>query len=186
MRRGVIALDRVVGIAVALVLIAAGALAVYWWHTGTSYTLHTPADRTQATWWPWATGAAGVILAALGLWWLARHLPRRTNGRFTLAGAGRGGRLMADAQAAVGAAAVDLSALPEIRDASGRVVADRGELVAELQCTIEPSADLATVHAEVTRAAGDLHSVLGLSHLRHRVRLRVARSDRTTAVPRVV
>ncbi|GAA3096083.1 hypothetical protein JOF29_004205 [Kribbella aluminosa] len=188
MRRGVIALDRTVGVVVALALIAAGVLAVVWWHSGTPHqlTLHTPPDRTQATWWPWATGAAGVVVALLGLWWLAAHLPRRVNGRFHLTSRVGAGRLFADAHAAVAAAAADLSAHPEIRDASGRVVADRGELVADLQCTIEPSADLEKVRVAVTQAAADLHAVLGLPRLRHRVRLRVARNDRTTAPPRVV
>lgn len=189
MRRGVIALDRTVGVAVALGLVAVGVVAGYQWHA--PYAVHTPPDRTQTTWWPWATGAAGTLLVLLGLWWLARHLPRRVSGRFTLAGpdsegTGGAGRLVADAHAAADAAAAGLSGLPEIRDASGRVVVDRGELVAELTCTIEPSAELAVVHTAVTRAAADLHSVLGLPNLRHQVRLRVARSDKTTAVPRVV
>ncbi|HZX06119.1 hypothetical protein [Kribbella sp.] len=188
MRRGVIALDRTVGVVLALALIAAGALAVLWWHSGTRHQLHTPPDQMQATWWPWATGAAGVLVALLGLWWLASHLPRRVPGRFHLTGDRRSGsgRLYADAHAAVAAAAAELCALPEIRDASGRVVADRGQLVADLQCTIEPSAQLDKVHAAVTRAAADLHAVLGLPRLRHRVRLRVARNDKATAPPRVV
>lgn len=185
MRRGVIALDRIVGIVVSLALIAAGAIALSWWHEGARHQLTLP-DRTDATWWPWATGGAGVLAVLLGLWWLTAHVPRRVNGRFNLSGDHQDGRLFADAHAAVAAAATDLSSLPEIRDASGRVVADRGELVADLQCTLEPGAELEKVHAAVTKAATDLHAVLGLPRLRHRVRLRVARNDRTTAPPRVI
>ncbi|MFD7155004.1 hypothetical protein ACFV9C_10410 [Kribbella sp. NPDC059898] len=194
MRRGVITLDRTVGVLVALGLIAAGTLALLWWHAGTTHQLTLP-NRTAAGWWPWATGVAGVVAAGVGLWWLTAHLPRRVNGRFHLtaerradgeAGGTRTGRLSADAHAAVAAAAVDLCSLPEIRDASGRVVADRGELVAELQCTIEPSADLEKVQAAVTNAAAELDAVLGLPRLRHRVRLRVARSDKTAPPPRVI
>lgn len=191
MRRGVIALDRTVGLVIAFLLIAGGALALCWWYDvlpGAPATLkiHGPEDYTGASWWPWATGVAGVVLILLGLWWLARHLPRRVSGRFSLPGSGQDGRLHADAHAAVAAAATDLARIPEIRAGSGRVVADRGELVAELQCTIEPAADLETVHAAITRTAAELHAVLGLPHLRHRVRLRVARNDRTTAPARVV
>ncbi|MGZ0145887.1 hypothetical protein ACXJJ3_02350 [Kribbella sp. WER1] len=188
MRRGIIALDRTVGVLVALILIAAGALALLWWHAGTPHrlTVQTPPDHTQASWWPWATGAAGIVIALIGLWWLAAHLPRRVNGHFHLSDDKQHGGLSADAHAAVAAAATDLSALPEIRDASGRVVTDRGQLVAELQCTIEPSADLDTVTAAVAEAAADLHEVLGLPRLRHRVRLRVARNDKTAAPARVV
>ncbi|WP_427893366.1 hypothetical protein ACQHIV_10870 [Kribbella sp. GL6] len=189
MRRGVIALDRAVGVLVALTLIGAGTLALLWWHAGTTHQLTIP-NRPTAGWWPWATGGGGLVVAGLGLWWLTAHLPRRVNGRFHLIDERRAddgaGRLVADAHAAVAAAAVDLCRLPEIRDASGRVVADRGELVAELQCTIEPSAELETVQAAVTDAAAELHTVLGLPRLRHRVRLRVARSDKTAAPPRVI
>jgi hypothetical protein len=191
MRRGVIALDRTVGLLIALALIAGGALAICWWYdvlpaAPNQLKLHAPADYTATSWWPWATGAAGVVLILLGLWWLVRHVPRRVSGRFSLPGSNQYGRLHADAHAAVAAAATDLTRIPEIRDGSGRVVADRGELVAELQCTIEPTADLETVHAAVTRTAAALHTVLGLPHLRHRVRIRVARNDRTTAPARVV
>ncbi|MFF0341406.1 hypothetical protein [Kribbella sp. NPDC004875] len=189
MRRGVIALDRALGLIVALVLVASGALAVTWWYgvlpgAPASIRVHGPADHTTASWWPWATGAAGIVLVLLGLWWLVRHLPRRVGGRFTLA-ADRSGRLSADAHAAVAAAAEHLTRLPEVRDGSGRVVSDRGQLVAELQCTIEPSADLDLVHRAVTRAAADLQTVLGLPRLRHRTRLRVARSNKPTTAPRV-
>ncbi|WP_350276333.1 hypothetical protein [Kribbella sp. HUAS MG21] len=191
MRRGVIALDRTVGIAVALLLIAAGGLALAWWYgvlpgAPDAVEITGPADPTGASWWPWATGAAGIVLVLLGLWWLLRHLPRRVNGRFELPGPSQDGRLHADAHAAVAAAARDLTRLPGIRDGSGRIVADRGQLVADLQCTLEPSADLEAVHQAVTRTAADLHAVLGLPHLRHRIRLRVARSDKTAAPPRVV
>lgn len=191
MRRGVIALDRTAGIVVALALIVGGGLALGWWYDVLPggpdvIRLHTPADPGGAMWWPWATGAGGAVLALVGVWWMVRHLPRRVNGRFSLAGADRSGGLFADAHAAVDAAASDLAGRPDIRDGSGRVVADRGELVAELQCTIEPSADLEAVRAAVTRTTADLHAVLGLPQLRHRARLRVARSDKATAPPRVV
>ncbi|TCC32156.1 hypothetical protein [Kribbella sindirgiensis] len=191
MRRGVIAVDRTVGVVVALVLIAAGALAVSWWYdvlpgAPDRISLSGPADHTRTGWWPWATGTGGVLLALLGLWWLLRHLPRRISGRFTLTDTDPNGRLVADAHAAVAAAARDLTSHPEIRDSSGRVVADRGELVAELQCTIEPSADLDAVHPLVTQSASDLAAVLGLPQLRHRIVLHVARTDKTATQQRVL
>ncbi|TWD82524.1 hypothetical protein FB561_3657 [Kribbella amoyensis] len=190
MRRGVVVLDRLIGTIVALVLVALGGLAIAWRYgelpgLGDRIEVYAPADPTGTEWWPWATGTAGVVLVMLGLWWLVRHLPRRVGGRFSLPGGDRSGRLSADAHAAVGAAAATLAQRPEIRDGSGRVVADRGELVAELQCTVEPSADLQDVHTTVSRVVTDLSRVIGLPNLRYRVLLRVARADKTAVQPRV-
>ncbi|GAB3920196.1 hypothetical protein GCM10029976_099020 [Kribbella albertanoniae] len=188
MRRGVIALDRVAGTVVALGLLLAGG-AMLAWRYG-----ELPSDRitagpwsapTTAEWWPWATGAGGVVAILLGLWWLARHLPRRVGGRFALPGGDRSGRLTADAHSAVDAAAQALARTPGIRDGSGQVVADRGQLVAELTCTIEPTADLDTVHSAAVRTAAELATVVALPTIHTRVRLRVARTDKTTPLPRV-
>ncbi|GAA0582029.1 hypothetical protein [Kribbella sandramycini] len=191
MRRGVIALDRTVGIVVALGLIAAGAAVIAWRYgelpQAPERTTFGPwSDVTTAEWWPWATGAAGVTAILLGLWWLARHLPRRVDGRFALPGGDRTGKLTADASSAVDAAAQTLAHTPGVRDGSGQVVADRGQLVAELTCTIEPSADLEAIHAAALRTAGQLADVVDLPNLRTRVRLRVARTDKATPPPRVV
>ncbi|MFI5733577.1 hypothetical protein ACIA49_25915 [Kribbella sp. NPDC051587] len=191
MRRGVIALDRTVGTLIALSLLAAGALLIAWQYdelpsAPDRITAGPWTDPTGAEWWPWATGAAGVIAILFGLWWLARHLPRRVGGRFALPGGDRSGQLVADAHSAVDAAAQALARTPGIRDGSGQVVADRGQLVAELTCTIEPTADLEVVRAAAARIATELTGVVGLPAIRTRIRLRVARSDKTVAVARVI
>ncbi|TDD51507.1 hypothetical protein E1263_30030 [Kribbella antibiotica] len=191
MRRGVIALDRLVGTLIALSLLVVGGAAVAWQYgelpaAPDRITAGPVSDPTGAEWWPWATGAAGVIAICFGLWWLARHLPRRVGGRFALPGGDRSGKLVADAHSAVDAAAKALARTPGVRDGSGQVVADRGQLVAELTCTVEPTADLEAVHAAAARTAADLATVVALPKIHTRVRLRVARSDRTTAVARVI
>ncbi|MDX2967883.1 hypothetical protein [Kribbella solani] len=190
MRRGVITLDRAVGTLISLVLIAAGTLALCWYYNvfptaPTELTSRTPADYSHSTWWPWATGAAAIAVLLLGLFWLTRHLPRRTNSRFTLPSTITNGRLLADANAAATAAAEGLAARPEFRDGSGRIRADRGQLVAELHCTIEPAANLDAVHAAVTQATQDLHAVLGIPALHHRTHLRVARTNKPSPTSRV-
>ncbi|MFB6721159.1 hypothetical protein ACFCV3_13400 [Kribbella sp. NPDC056345] len=186
MRRGVIALDRAVGTVIALGLLLVGGAMVAWRYGGLpSVPDRITAGPTTAEWWPWATGAGGVVAILLGLWWLARHLPRRVGGRFALPGGDRSGRLTADAHSAVDAAAQALARTPGIRDGSGHVVADRGQLVAELTCTIEPTADLATVHSAAARTAAELATVVALPGIHTRVRLRVARTDKTAPVARV-
>jgi hypothetical protein len=58
------------------------------------------------------------------------------------------------------------------------VVLDRGQLVAELNPTIAPTADLDTIRAAAERASHDLHRSLGRDDLYYRVQLHVARHDR--------
>ncbi|GAA1601888.1 hypothetical protein GCM10009804_68040 [Kribbella hippodromi] len=190
MRRGVITLDRTIGTLISLALITAGAFALCWYYNvfaaaPTELTTHTPRDYTRTTWWPWATGATAIALLLLGLLWLTRHLPTRTNANFTLTPGNVNGRLLADANAAVTAAAQGLSNRPEFRDGSGRIRLDRGQLVAELHCTIEPSADLTDVHAAVAQATQNLQTVLGIPTLHHRTHLRVARTNKPAPPPRV-
>ncbi len=188
MRRGVIALDRAVGTVLGLSLLTAGGALIAWRYgelPSERLTAGPFTDPTSAEWWPWATGAGGVLAILLGLWWLARHLPRRVGGRFALPGGDRSGRLSADAHSAVDAAAQALARTPGIRDGSGQVVADRGQLVAELTCTIEPTADLDAVHAAASRTAAELATVVALPTLHTRIRLRVARTDKSTPLPRV-
>ncbi|WP_405059537.1 alkaline shock response membrane anchor protein AmaP [Kribbella sp. NBC_01505] len=191
MRRGVIALDRVVGTLIALSLLAVGGAMVAWQYgelpsAPDSITAGPLTDPTGTEWWPWATGAGGVVAILFGLWWLARHLPRRVGGRFALSGGDGSGKLVADAHSAVDAAAQALARTPGIRDGSGHVVADRGQLVAELTCTIEPTADLDQVHAAAARTAAELATVVALPKIRTRVRLRVARTDKAVPVARVI
>jgi len=186
----VIALDRTAGTLIALSLLTTGAAMIAWRYdripsAPDQLTAGPLTDPTGAEWWPWATGAAGVVAILLGLWWLARHLPRRVGGRFALPGGDRSGQLAADAHSAVDAAAQALARTPGIRDGSGQIVADRGQLVAELTCTIEPTADLQSVQAAAARTVAELATVVALPTIRTRVRLRVARSDKSTPPPRV-
>ncbi|QNE18281.1 hypothetical protein F1D05_10740 [Kribbella qitaiheensis] len=190
MRRGVIAVDRVAAAVAGLALIAAGTAALGWrydripdapdriestWIT----------DATGANWWPWATGAGGILLVLLGLAWLAKHLPRRGIGRITLTGSDKTGRLSADANAAVTAAGQILAATPGVRDAGGQIVADRGQLVAEFHPAIEPGADLEVVRTAAEHAGADLLRIVGRDDLSYRIELRVARHDKTPTPDRV-
>jgi hypothetical protein len=186
MGRGVIVADRVAAFVVGVGLIAAGAAALAW-----RYDLipDAPArlrfswlpDATQTEWWPWATGAAGVLLVLIGLTWLIRHFRSRGVGRLQLLGSDHTGRLTADANAAATAAGYTLTRTAGVRSSTGRVVADRGQLVAELHLTIEPTADLGTVQAAAEQASHELHRIVGRDDLYYRVHLHVARHEETSA-----
>ncbi|MEV6413644.1 hypothetical protein [Kribbella sp. NPDC051718] len=190
MRRGLITFDRLAALIIAVVLMAAGAAALGWRYDlipGSSQRLEIDglSDLSQTAWWSWAIGAGGVLLVLFGLTWLARHLPRRGTGQLRLTGSDSSGRLTTDANAAARTAGQVLAQTIGVRDGSGRIVLDRGQLVAELTATLEPSADLDVVRAAAELTSQKLHQVISRDDLHHRTELRVARTDKTTTPSRV-
>ncbi len=182
MRRGLIAFDRLAAFVVGVVLIAAGAAALAWRLgvlAGDRVDLDGLTGVPQQDWWPWATGTGGVLLVFLGLSWLMKHLPRRGTGQLNLTGSDETGRLTADANAAASTAGKVLAQTPGVRDGSGRIVLDRGQLVAELTATLEPDADLTAVRAAAEQTAHDLHRIIGREALHHRIKLRIAAAPST-------
>lgn len=190
MLRGVIAVDRVAAAVAGLVLIAAGTAALGWRFDripDAPDRIESPwiTNATNADWWPWVTGIGGVLLVLIGLAWLAKHLPRRGPARLNLTGSDKTGRLSADGNAAVTAAGHILAATVGVRDADGRIVADRGQLVAEFHPTIEPGADLEVVRTAAEQAGADLLRIVGRDDLSYRIELRVARHDRAPSSDQV-
>lgn len=190
MRRGLVAFDRLAAVVIAVVLIGAGAAALGWRYdlipdVSNRLEINGLTDLPQMSWWPWATGTGGLLLAFLGLTWLARHLPRRGTGQLRLPGSDPTGRLTADANAAAGTAGKVLAQTPGVRDGSGRIMLDRGQLVAELTATLEPGADLDAVRAAAELTGEELHQVIGRDDLHHRIELRVARIAKTPTIGRV-
>ncbi|MFI5730015.1 hypothetical protein ACIA49_07860 [Kribbella sp. NPDC051587] len=190
MRRGLIAFDRTAALVIAVLAIAAGAAALGWRYdlipdAPNRVAIDGLTDLATMPWWPWATGAGGVLLVVLGLTWLARHLPRHGTGQIRLPGSDTTGRLTADAKAAATTAGQALAQTPGVRDGSGRIVLDRGQLVAELTATLEPGADLDAVREAAEQTSHELHRIIDRDDLRHRVELSVARSDKSSNAPRV-
>ena len=187
MSRSVLRFDRLAALVLGLVLVAAGAAAAAWglgqltrvW-AGAPQSLSTAGagDVCGQSWWPGAAAAAAVLLALLGLWWLLAHVPRRSTGPLRLAGSDRSGALAVDGSSAAAVAADVLTETPGVRSASGRVVSDRGQLVAEIDVTAEPDADLAEVAAAVDATGAQLAQVIGRDDLRGRVTVHVARRQR--------
>lgn len=195
MSRAVLAVDRVVVLVVGIVLALIGLTLVGWYAVAQGW-IAAPAgvpvrldtsgvdDATAAAWWPWALGVAGLLLVLIGLRWLAAHLPDRGVGRLRIAGGTTRDRLEADADDVAHAAADALAAAEGVRSARGRVLRERGQLVATLTATVERGADLEVVAAACDRVCSDLAQVIGRDDVRCAVRLHVARRER--ALPRVV
>ena len=188
MSRGVIAFDRFASLIVGIVLVAAGAFALVWWLDLFSWlppALNTSpvTDTTSQTWWPWVAGLVGAVLVLLGLRWLAAHIPNGRVGELTLPGSGTQGKLRAAAAPVAKAAAEILEAAPGVRSASGRMLRERGQLVARLRATIEAQADLHAITSAADQVAADLAKVLERDDLRCQIQLKVA--TRSKSLPRV-
>jgi hypothetical protein len=184
--RTTLGFDRFAALVLGLVLVAAGAATAAWglgqltrvW-AGAPQSVSTAGvgDVYGQSWWPGAAAAAAV-LALLGLWWLLAHVPHRSTGPLRLTGSDRSGALAVDGSSAASAAADVIAETPGVRSASGRVVSDRGQLVAEIDVTTEPDADLAEVAAAVDATGAQLAQVIGRDDLRGRVAVHVARRQR--------
>ncbi len=192
MRRSVLGLDRVMAVLIGLILLVFG-IAIAAWYNGNLRRLFPEfpkklstdkaSDLANTSWWPWAAGAAGVILVILGLWWLIAHLPRRGVGLLVLPGSGRTGRLRVDPSGPASTAAEVLADAPGVRSAHSSVRRDRGQLIVGLSATMDPRADLGEVIAATDAVATDLNAVLGRDDARARILLSVARRAKTQ--PRV-
>lgn len=187
MKRSVLGLDRVVIVLVGLLVLAVGLVAVAWgagllprvWdRSPDELTLATATDAFAASWWPGASLAAGVVLGLLALWWVLAHRTHRSTGPLRLAGSTPSDPRRVDGSAAAATAADVVARTPGVRSARGKVVADRGRLVADLDVTVEPEADLGVVAAAADRVMGELAQVLGRDDVTARVHLDVARSSR--------
>lgn len=183
--RTLLLLDRVATLLLALVLIAGGALGIWWW-TGSS----PLATRTNTTalrrvvamdWWPWASTAVGIVLIYFAIRWIASHLSRSNVSDLTLRGSGHAGTLVVDAGKVSDAAAAAFADTLGVRNAKGSITRDRGQLVAKITATIEPHADLMSISNTADLVSAQLHQVLGRDDVRCRVELRVAKRGTSPA-----
>lgn len=188
MKRRVIMLDRLATVVTAVVLVAAGLLALAWC-TGLVLDLPDAVDSTNALdlteqpWWPWALAGAGLVLILTGAWWLASHLQSQAVGRLTLKGSDKTGRLVADARSVAKAAGESFGATHGVRSSRATVTHDRGQMVARFTATVESDADLAEVARAADQVSAELRQVLDRDDLRCQVRLKV--SNRKSGLPRV-
>lgn len=180
-------LDRTATLVLAVLLVAGGLTALWWWSgrtvqgttlPGTSSTTAV-VDAAETSWVAWVAALVGVLLALVGLRWLLAHVTTATVKRLRLEGSDPSGRLEASAGPVASAAAAAFADSPGVRSAKGSVVKDRGQLLVRVDATIEPEADLALLARRADETSAQLLEVLGRTDLRCTVRLRVAARGRS-------
>jgi hypothetical protein len=181
-------LDRVLVLVLALALVALGVTAVVWQSGRLSQlhgTLRAPwlTAATTAGWWPWATGATGVVLVILALRWITAHITSSKVADVRMAGSTTAGRLTVDLGALATAAAASVQDTPGVRTTSGRALNDRGRRTIALTIILDPHADLTTITTATDQACTNIVTALGDSATALRVHLRTARTTKTS--PRV-
>ena len=146
MKRATASVDRTSTAVVGLALIALGGGAIAWERGELSGRERLDAafvdTAVDTGWWPWALGAAAIVLVLLGLWWLLAHLPRRSVGTVAFAStvdSDVDGRLSVDLGTAARSAAKSLAAHEGVVSATGRSVSDRGQRVVEITATLDPA-----------------------------------------------
>jgi len=186
-------LDRAATLIAGLVLIGVGAAAFVWDRgLGLNWPDHPDADRVltflRSDWVPWVAGPGGVIVVVVGLGWLVAHAGRRRVRTLQVdacdpAAIADGGATsdaaavapVIDVAAVASAAAVELGRRPDVVNARGKAIRDRGQIVVELTPTLSAQADLAAVTAAAEHAAASVHSALGRDDVHVRVAARVKR-----------
>ncbi|MDI9893797.1 hypothetical protein QM797_03595 [Rhodococcus sp. IEGM 1381] len=189
MKRATASLDRTSTAVVGLALIALGGGAIAWERgkfPGRERIDAAFVDTTvDADWWPWALGAAAIVLVLLGLWWLLAHLPRRSVGTVAFASTPDSdvdGRLSVDLTTAAKSAAKSLAAHEGVVSASGRSVSDRGERVVEVTATLDPTvASLDTVSAAAAQTRNDIVTSLDGTPAAVRILLQCGKSRKQSA-----
>ncbi|MEH3078653.1 MAG: hypothetical protein PGN11_18655 [Quadrisphaera sp.] len=187
MSRKVAAFDRLAVFVAGVVLLAGGALVGAWAldllaqvgvpDSAVPQRISTAGatDLTGQGWWAYATAAGALVLGVVGLWWLAAHIPHRGADPLRLPGSSAAGALTLDGGAAVAVAAQVIAEVPGVRSASGKMVSERGQLIAELDVVADPEVDLVELDHAMVSASADLNAVLSRSDVRGRVHVAIAR-----------
>lgn len=177
MSRAVRSFDRAVTFLVGLTIFGLGLLVFVWSSIGVDWlpeigflgdlprSVRFELVAAGAVWWPWVLLAGGIALVLLGLRWLVAHLSLRRVGYLTLPGSDEQGRLLVDARSVVDAAALEFNLCAGVETAVGSLEAIDGQLVARVNATLSPDADLAGVCADADEVSGRLREVLGRGDL---------------------
>ncbi len=179
MSRRVIAFDRLIIFVIGLCLVVIGAGLVVWWSgnldsISSPFHAHAVHALDQRSWWSWATGGAGLVLVFGGLRWMIAHVNSNRVKSLSINGSSPKGRLKVDTDAVLDAAASVFKSNIGVRSVRGRTVRDRGQLVAVLDATMEPTANISEIGKAADAVAGDLQTALGRDDIHCRINLSVA------------
>lgn len=161
MTRLLVALDRIAGLVLALVLVAGGLLLLDW-RLGLVLDLPVVAhispvlDLVGRVWWPILAAVIAVLLVLLALRWLVAHLPRVRTSDARLAASSGDGRLTLDTSSVARASASALASEMVLPDARGRVREVRGRAVVQLDAHCTRDTDVAEVRDRAATVAHDV------------------------------
>lgn len=183
MRTTPVVVGRVVALVLGLTLVVVGVVIIAW-SLGLRDLGFTELSRQVSTawadsvvteaWWPWALGAAGLVLALLSLWWIVSLIPRPPLRRLRLPGSGHAGELWVDAREASNAVARALSARIGGHEARGAIRRESRGLVLENQVSVAADAELGRVVSGADRTDTLMRNMLGRDDLFYRAVIRVA------------
>lgn len=186
MTRRTVAVDRILVFVVGALLVAGGVFAVLWSRGDLAdarpLQVLSPVSDVESPWWPWASGAAGLVLVLLGLWWLSAHrrTPRVRNVRLADPGPDEGA-LSADAASVGSAAASTLAQHPLVLKAGSRSSIEKGTPTITLSAHIAPRRTLRAASIAADEVAATAAAMLG-DGVAIRTRIRVDARSRATPV----
>lgn len=162
MTRRAVGFDRLMTLVAGLALIALGVFAMAWQRglVGGGRPLKLLITDTMANgWWPWASGAVGVVAVLAGVRWLLTHRPAPRARRVGLTGADRA--LTADATAVARAGAAVLGGQPGVLKAGGSATFEHGTPVVTLTVTVPAQRGLRPAIQAADDAARGVAEMLG-------------------------
>lgn len=162
MTRRAVTVDRIAALLLGIGLLALGLATVAWergalWQAG-PLDLSAAIELTRTPWWPWTSGAAGILLILLALRWLFSHHRAPKVTRLGLAG---NSGLTADPSAVAHVAATTLSEHVNVIKASGRAAVEHGSPTITLTVTVPAHSPLDAGVTTATDIVGTIAHMLG-------------------------
>jgi hypothetical protein len=172
-----------VAVALAGLVIAALGAAMILWRAGV---LTSPASIDTARvirviasdWWPWAAGAAGLVVVLLGIRWFVAYIPRAVATELALSESDERGGLSVSLSAVASAMDDRIAAAPGVRRCNSKVRRDRGVRLVETRVHVDSGVHLRMLTEVVNDVARDVEAMLRGDAPAARVRVYVNRSRR--------
>lgn len=175
--------DRLLVLLIGVGLAAGGILLADWGHDRllalpSSLDTSPAATLTDESWWPWAQGGTGVVLALLALWWLTARLPRRGPSTLGLSGSDRNGTATLDLGSLGSTLTGRLEQSGTVTGAHATFRRTRGTTVARVRARLTGEADLEALVETAESVAADLATALPDEQLDLQLRVSAPRRAR--------